>query len=367
MSEGTPENAQEMLMKAEMALADGNFIKARSISRQASSILERTQKLHRRFMDRMKDFLDKIGKMEERGYDITEASQLMSKARASALKSDYDAALDLMEKLPPAIERATYLPFPLLNKTVDIKSTIFYSMGKVNYTVRIENPMNEPLGEMIIHPFLNKDEFHEVQEKYYGVVGPMEYKEYTFELTPKVKDWSLGVGRDVLVEEGVILRTNLSSRGGTAKYFITVENNSDQILRDIRLSPMAPAGLESDPREAVIEFIEPFAQKTVEFNLYPMVLREQERPRNEKYILVEEEGPEDERSWIEQEEVWETEVNEEEPSIDEGLDLDALKEDIIEIDEGPRDFTPVREDYDLISMSPMRYPEGIEKEMRSKK
>lgn len=366
---GTPENAQEMLLKAELALADGNFLKARKISKGASSILDRTMKLHRRFMGKMKEFMDKMGDMEEKGYDVSEVSQIINRAKGRAMKSDYDNALDLMDKLPPAIERATYLPFPLLNKTVDINSTIIYQKGKISYTVRIENPMSEPLGEIIIHPFLHKDEFHDVPEKYYGIVGPQEYKEFTFDLVPKSKDWSLGVDRDILTEDGVVLRTKLSSKGGTAKYYITIENNSDQILRDIQVSPMAPSGLESDPSEAVLEFVEPFAQKTVEFNLFPVVLEGFKGKDRERFIVVEDDDEEDEGTIIEDEEKWEAEeIGSPEEQADAGLDLETFDDDMnSEIDVGPRDFTPVQEKYNLISMSPMRYPESIEKELRSRK
>lgn len=361
MTGGTPENAREMLLKAELALADGNFIRARSISKQAGTILSSTQKLHRKFMDKMKEFLDKMNDMEDKGYDISEVSQIMNRAKGSAIKSDYISALDLMEKLPPAIERATYLPFPLLNKTVDIISTILYAGGKISYTVRIENPTSDPLGEIIIRPFLVEEEFQDVLEKYYGMVGPMEYKEYTFDLVPKSKDWSLGVDRSVLTGEGVVLRTKLSSKGGTAKYYITVENNSDQIIRDIQVSPMAPTGLDSDPAQATMDFIEPFAQKTVEFDLFPVVLDGFSRPKKETFVVIEEE----EEVEIEDEEKWEPEV-EEDPEGSEGLDMDAIEEDMDDQYEGPKDFTPVLEKYNLISMSPMRYPEQVEKELKRK-
>ena len=52
------DNAREMLLKAELALADGNFFRARQIAKNAGTLLDATEKLHRRFMDKMKFDLD---------------------------------------------------------------------------------------------------------------------------------------------------------------------------------------------------------------------------------------------------------------------------------------------------------------------
>jgi hypothetical protein len=365
-----------MLLKAELALADGNFFRARQITRNANTLLDATQKLHRKFMDKLMGFLQRMQEMEEKGYDINEAQKLMDQARTKAMKSDYEKALATIRKVEPALDRATYLPFPLLNKTLDIISTIFYSDGKINYSVRIENPMSEPLGEIIIRPFLSEKDFQNVPERYYGIIGPREFKESTFLLVPKDKDWNLGIRGEILMGEGVMLRTRLSSKGGTAKYFITIENNSDQIIRDVRVAPMAPGGLESDPTQQMIDFVEPFAQKTVEFSLFPAVLQQFKEKAKEKVVVLEEEitedvdiemdeEEEDIQGWEEEEEI----VSEEEETLpdDEGIDLEAVEDEASGPEEGPRDFTPVEEEYNLISMVPPRYPEEIDMELKMKR
>jgi len=360
-----------MLLKAELALADGNFLKAHQIARNAGTLLDTTQKLHRMFVDRMKAFLKRMQDMEGKGYDINEALKLMDQAKTRAMKSDYESALKTLGKVEPALDRATYLPFPLLNKTLEIISTIFYSEGKINYTVRIENPMSEPLGEIIIRPFLSEKDFQNVPERYYGLIGPREFKESTFILVPKDKDWNLGIRGEILMGEGVILRTRLSSKGGTAKYYITIENNSDQIIRDIRVAPMAPGGLGSDPPQETIDFVEPFAQKTVEFNLFPAVLEQFRDREKEKVVVLEEEITEDVEIDMEGEEEeneeWGEELEEETEEAlheEDGIDLEAVDDEPAGSEEGPRDFTPVEEEYNLISMVPSKFPDEIEMELK---
>ncbi|MBN1391056.1 MAG: hypothetical protein JXA22_10495 [Candidatus Thermoplasmatota archaeon] len=358
------DTARDMLVRAELMLADGYFLRAGSITKKANSLLDITQKMHRQFMDKLGDLLKRVKEMEDRGYDVSEARSLMDMARGKAMKSDYVKALEVFARIDPALDRATYLPFPLLNKTLEIISTIMYSAGKVNYTVRIENPTAGSLGEIIIRPFLSEGDFEPVPERYFGIIGPREFKESTFSLVPKVKDWSLGIGREVLMGEGVVLRTRLSSRGGKAKYFVTIENNSDQIIRDIRISPMAPGGLGSEPASGTMDLVEPFAQKTLEFDLFPLVLEKNDTV--EKVIAVEGSGtsglapPEED----EVEEDWLIEDEEETPA-EPDLDLDGLDEE--ELPDGPRDFTPIEEEYNLISMVPLRYPEKIEREIGDRK
>jgi hypothetical protein len=358
-----------MLRKAELALAGGNFLKANRIRKGASGLMDTTLDLHRRFMKRMKKFLEKISDMEDRGYDVSEAMRIMEKAKDRAIKAEYERAMKTLKLVDPALDRAAYLPFPLLNKTVDIISTIFYSAGKVSYTVRIENPTNESLGEIIITPSFSEDEFNRVAEKQFGIVGPREYKEYTFYLTPKKKDWNLGVGREVLMEEGVMMRTKLSSKVGRAGYLVIVENNSDQIIRDVVVSPQTPGGLSSDPVQGIIEAIPPFSTGQVTFDLFPGIIDREGSGQtmegsSDRVVVIEEEEPvgsSDNDFMIS--------VREEEDEIVDDEEDEELSFDVDDIsggdpDEGPKDFTPVKEEYDLIEMAPNKIPEEVEKAMR---
>ncbi|MFW3145470.1 MAG: hypothetical protein ACMUIE_01500 [Thermoplasmatota archaeon] len=367
MTEGSTDNARDILLKAELALATGNFFKARRIAKNAGSMLEKTQKLHRKFIGRMKEFMEKLVDMEGKGYDVREAMGILENAKGKAMKSDYEKALNTIERMGPALERATYLPFPLLNKTVDIISTIMFTEGKISYTVRINNPTKDPLGEIIIKPTIPPDDFNDIGEQYIGIIPPEYWKEYTFFLVPKKKDWSIGVSGIVLSTEGVVLTTKLSSREGKAKYYVTLENNGDQILRDIPITPFTPGGLEADPTNGTIDFVEPFAQKTLEFDLAPAVLETRTAPR-ERYVVVEEEAAGEEmvlEEEEEEEEVWEDEAPFK--PAEQAVDLEVFEDEDMDLGEGPRDFTPVREEYNLIEMSPLKFPEDIEKELKKTK
>jgi hypothetical protein len=369
-SAGT-DNAQEILRKAELALAGGNFVKANRISKDASGLLDKTQDLHRKFMKKMKRFIDKILDMEERGFDVAEAMEIMSRSKDKAIRADYNKAMRTMDLVNPALERATYLPFPLFNKTVDLITTVFYSGGRVSYTVRIENPTEEPLGEIIITPQFQEDEFHEVPEKPFGIIGGREYKEYTFYLTPKNKnkEWHLGIGAEILMEEGVTFRTKLSSRNGTAKYLVVVENNNDQMLRDIEVRPQTPGGLIPDPSHGVIDMIEPFSNGSVTFDLYPSVINPREARSPDEIVVVvtdEEpyEPPENNEFMIEEEEEVDDIIGFDEDEGELTFDVDEIDEN--DQDEGPKDFTPVMEEYDLIEMAPNKYPDDVEDALKKK-
>jgi len=360
MTGGSPGNIHDLLQNAELALAEGSFIKALRMARRANSLLDSTQEMHRKFVKTMKKLMKKVLEMEDQGYDVEKAWKLMEMARDKAKESDYELAIRAMEQVEPTLVRATYLPFPLLNRSVDIISTIVFSDGKVRYDVKIYNPTDEPLGEIVIKPPVTKD-FQEIQDRYFGIVEPGKTRESTFILVPTTKDWNLGIDRKLMEDGGVVLRTQLSSRSGKASYFVTVENNTDQIIRDITVSPKAPGGLEADPPEAVMDFVEPYGQKTLDFDLHPpgSGKRAGEGGKHiEKVIVIEDndgtEAPEDWGADSKDEKAWTSKGTNDAPGPGKYTDR-------------PTDFEPVKEDYDLISMSPYRYPDRVEKGLKGKK
>ncbi|MGA1821310.1 MAG: hypothetical protein ACMUIG_02140 [Thermoplasmatota archaeon] len=354
------ENAADILMEAERALTEGRFFKARKFAHDAGVVIDRTQGLHRKFMNTLKKMMEKVLDMEDRGYDVSEARRVLEGARNKALQSNYKAAITRMKKVEPALNRATYTPFPLLNKTVNIISSVTFEGELVNYNVRVENPTDEPLGEIIITPFLPREMFHEVPERFYGMIGPREFKESTFQLKPKGKEWSVGIGQDVIRGEGVVMQTVLSSKKGEATYRVIIENNSDQILRDIRISPMTPGGLEPDPSEALIDHVEPFASRTFEFILSPGIIRTpEERPAaKDKVVVIQEEVAAEVVEALEVDDI----IDDEEEEDDEGWEESDEDEDDITT---PRDFTPVQPEYNLISMSDYAVPESVNKRRMS--
>lgn len=358
------ENAADILLEAERALSEGRFFRARKYAHEAGVVIDRTQGLHRRFMKTLKKMMDKVLDMENRGYDVSEARRVLEGARNKALQSNYKSAISKMKKVDPALDRAAYTPFPLLNKSVNIISIVKFEGELVNYSVRVENPTDKPLGEIIITPYLPRDMFHEVPERFYGMIGAREFKESIFQLKPKVKDWNVGIGQDVLRADGVVMQTVLSSREGTATYRIIIENNSDQILRDIRVSPMTPGGLEPDPTEAVIDHVEPFASKTFEFSLSPGIIKHPEKrePPKDKVVILDAEEPADEV--VEALEVDDI-IDDEEEEEDEGWEEEGDSEDIDLTTH--RDFTPVQPEYNLISMSDYAVPESVNRRRKGSK
>jgi hypothetical protein len=349
------DNAQDVLLEAERALIEGRFMLARKRAKKASKLIDRTQGLHRKFMKILGKMKDKVDDLESRGYDVSEAVGIINGAKSRAMKSDYRNAIERMKNVEPALDRAKYKPFPLLNRNVDIISDIWYENGVVNYRVRVENPSDEPLGELIITPFTPGDMFTRVPERPYGVIGGNEYKESVFELKPKVKNWSVGVDREVLTGKGVVLRTKLSSREGKASYIVTVENNSDQIIRDVSISPATPGGLESDPVEEHLEFVEPFGSATVEFNLTPGIIRDTDK-KETNVVVLEEEEPVDEWEAVEVEEL---EDEEEFTFEDEG----ASEEE----DYQGKDFNPVQPEYNLITMGGYSYPKSMKRRKKKRR
>jgi hypothetical protein len=366
---------RDLVAEAERELAMGHFIKATSISRKAGKLVDRIEELHLRFIGLLKRAIQRTESMEEMGYDVSEARTLISSSKDLAMKSDYESALTRIKAIKRTLNRATYLPFPLLNKNVDIISTALWAGTAVDYAVRIENPSSEPLGEIIIRPFFEDGMFHDVPERHYGNIGPRSFSESTFRLIPKGKSFDIGIDSTLLQEDSVVFRTRFSSRHGKATYAITIENNSDQIIRDIGIAPRPPGGLVPNPPNAIIEYIEPFGSRTVDFALTPAsqekvavemeeVVSTPDQPPKERVVRIEEPNeflvvertkavrttPSPEPPTVEAEEVanpeevWDESISNEPP---------RMKKHVA------RDFNPQDEDYDLMLMSPYAYPESV--------
>ncbi|MDG6223967.1 MAG: hypothetical protein QCI82_00460 [Candidatus Thermoplasmatota archaeon] len=352
-------NPQELIEQARQELAVGNFIKAARLSKKAGSLIDETQSLHRRFMELLKKARERTDLMEESGYDVNEARRIIDSSRDTALRADYQNALDRLKTLRKALNRATYTPFPLLNRNVDILTAAIWTGNAINYTVRIENPSSEPLGEIIIRPSFDEGLFRNVEERLFGMIGPKEYKESTFILHPTDPNWNIGIEGHLLKDAGIILRTAFSSRQGRASYHITIENNSDQIIRDVRLSPKPPGGLVPDPPGAVITSIEPFGSATVEFKLdTPTFARAQEdAPAAKERVIVldEDDFTVEERPVVR--------------SVD--MDPEVMDEDVVSWEEedenltapkgeaGTAELSPDENEIDMMIMSPYAYPDII--------
>jgi len=356
---------RELLLHAEHELSLGHFWKAGRISKRAGKLIDETQMLHRRFMELIKKALERIEVMESLGYDVTEAREMVDRSKERALRTDYVGAINRVQGIKKALERATYLPFPLLNKTVDIITTSFWTSGGMQYEVEIHNPSLKPLGEIIFRPFFPEGMFREVPEKVFGMIGPMKNSDRAvFLLVPTQNGPSGELERD----PSIVRKTVLSSRQGKATISITIENNSDQIIRDFQITPYPPGGLEPVPDRAMIDHVEPFGSRTVTFDLRPMRLEPVElvedhevRPPKEKVVIVDEaKAPKDTPPppRIIPEVEWDSDHEDAETWDMDDQDRGQVAEVPVEKVQG-RDFTPISEEYDLMLMSGYAYPDSV--------
>lgn len=355
-------NPQEMIERARQELAEGNFIRAARLSRKAGSLIDQTQSLHRRFIELMKKARERTDQMEGKGYDVREAKRIMDSSRDHALRADYDSALDKLKNLKNALNRATYLPFPLLNRNVDILTTAVWSGSALRYTVRLENPSSEPLGEIIIKPSFDEGLFRNVEERLFGMIGPKEYKESVFALHPTDANWNIGIEGHLMKESGIIMRTAFTSRQGRAIYRITIENNSDQIIRDISLSPKPPGGLVPDPPGAIIGSIGPFGSGSAEFKLTPPTFSdtgEVPHTARERVIVLDEDD-----FTVEERPVVRPTVIEEGLEKDDDDTISWEDEDEAQAGDDPTadagKFDPIEREFDMMIMSPYAYPDMVQ-------
>jgi len=304
------------LKEAERELVGGSLLRSSKLSKKAREILQRAGEQHRRTIKNLRKLLERMMTMREGGYDISRAEELFEEAVKSAYSFRYRQAEGKLNEAWEALQRAEYIPFPLWEKDVMIKSIIYYEDGLVYYKIRVENYENYPLGEILLKPAL-PDYFDGVEEINLGEVGPKEYHEVVYRLRPRVEDWSVGVDGRLLKENGVMVKTGLYLKRGEGMYEVKVENNSDSILRDVVVYANVPPGLKTDEPEKVISYIPPFGSETVVFEISAAP---PERPPGEEgeeelvMVQVEDEGEEFSESLLTDnyEEDFEVETDEEE-------------------------------------------------------
>lgn len=281
------------LKEAERELVGGSLLRSSRLSKKAREILQRASEQHRRTIKNLRKILDRMMAMRKGGYDVSQAEELFEEAVKSAYSFRYRQAEAKLSEAWEALERAEYIPFPLWEKDVLIKSVIYYEDGLVYYKIRVENYEDYPLGEILLRPAL-PDHFDGVEEMNLGVVGPKEYHEVVYRLRPRVENWSIGVDGRLLKENGVMVKTGLYLKRGEGMYEVKVENNSDSILRDVVVYANVPPGLKTDEPEKVISYIPPFGSETVVFEI-SAAPPERPVPEEEEELVmvrVEEEGEE---------------------------------------------------------------------------
>ncbi|MCD6383679.1 MAG: hypothetical protein J7L88_04385 [Thermoplasmata archaeon] len=299
------------LKEAEKELIEGSLIRSHTLSRKARRILQQAKEQHLRTIKGLRKFIDRMLEMKERGYDVSAAEEIFEEAVKAASSFRYSIAEDKLGDAWEALDKAEYIPFPLWEKDVMIKSVIYYEEGLVYYKIRVENYEEYPLGEILLRPAL-PDYFEGVEEMNLGVVGPKEYHEVTYRLKPKVENWSVGVDGKLLKENGVMVKTGLYLKRGEGMYEVKVENNSDAILRDVVVYANVPQGLRTDELEKVIDYIPPYGSGTVVFDVSAAPPPDRFIEEREDLIAVQVEDEEDSENLFNEEEEWEFDTEDEE-------------------------------------------------------
>jgi hypothetical protein len=359
--------AVEYLSFAKNLLKSGRSSLATKYAEEAKKTAKEAKRMHKEVLARIDDIERRVFHAKMIGYDTTKAQGLLEEAKTLILDTKYKQALELIKKTEESLYRAQYLPFPLLDTKIKIKTLIDFEDGNIMFRVKIENHMNETLGSIVLIPSVPQDVFTELPEQVIGEIQPYQSKEVTFTLSPKIENWNIGIPGALIQGRDVTVRTILSCNYGEAKYKVRVENNTQGYIENLFVTPFVPQGLEPDSPEKIITIINPVDGETVVFDLRPKGIAAIEGEdmgefRSEEYEEDEEYDDEqlewDQAAWEFQEELGEEPEMEWEGDDDEDDDDEEFEEEEEEEDEDEfadleaSDFKAVKEDFSFISHSP---------------
>lgn len=268
--------AKNLLEKAKKALLGGKYRIAKRLAEQSQELAKAARAYHTKVMNELRsleDFIDYIASLK---YDTHMAQEILDEAKKAILQLDYPGTLDLVEKARKILHRATFVPFPLLNKNLTIKTIVEMDKDKIIYKVRVENKSKKTLGEIVLLPTADAKMFAPVREQMMGELMGMQAKEVTFVLTPVVKNWDLGVPGYLIQGKDINLKTILECKNGTATYKVMIQNNKKNPIMDLKASPFVPKGLEPDEAFKIIEEIPPKGSEVLIFDLTPYHFDEDE-------------------------------------------------------------------------------------------
>lgn len=275
--------------------------------------IEETKNIQERAFYEFKQLQYDIEKKEEKGYDVEKAEEFLDEAKQEILKMEYDEAFNHLEDGWDALKRSLFIPFPLLEKNVTLRTTLDPSRGRVRLTFDIINRMEYPLGEIIIN-FLTPKGIQNPPERALGFVKEKETKTIQTFLNFKEEREETEIA-ELLLEEKIKMTSQLDCSSKYPEYAVTIENRSGEPLRDIKIKPFIPEALKSTEEEKTIEWLEPSAIATVTFQLFP------------KAIGIEEFKREMREETISEDEIQE-EVKEEDEFLKEGSNYLLESEDL---------------------------------------
>jgi hypothetical protein len=357
--------AVEYLSFAKNLLKTGRTKLASKYAEEAKKTAREAKRLH-------KEVLTRVGEIERRvfhakmiGFDTTKAEELLEEVKSLVLDTKYKQAMEIIKKCEDSLFRSQFLPFPLLDTKVKIKTLIDFEEGNILFKVKLENHMEETMGSIVLIPSVPQDVFSELPEQIIGEIKPFQSKEVTFTLSPKIENWNVGIPGALIQGRDVTVRTILSCNFGEAKYKVRVENNTYGYIENLVVSPFVPKGLTPDRPEKLIPIINPNDGETVVFELRPEGIEifddeEAEEFRSEGYEVDEEYDDEtlewDQAAWEFQDEIKDEEEKEDSgPELEWESDEDEEEEEEEEdefADLEASDFRAVKEDFSFISYSP---------------
>jgi hypothetical protein len=263
--------AEQLLGSAKSALVKGRFFKALKFARSAKAAAEEARRLCDYTWNAIRAAERLLLELKSIGVTVADAEDVLDQAKLAVEDASYRKALGLVEQCNRILRRAQFVPFPLLEKDVTIKTIVGYDRGRVLYKIRIENNMDEPLGELCVIPWYASEEFTpDMEEQIVGDVPPRGSVDVTFNLVPKNPDWVIGGIPGKLIQgRDITIKTIFSCAYGDTVYKVRIENNRDIPIEDIHVRPLIPDALVPDEDEKVIDLLNPREYKTVVFQLRP--------------------------------------------------------------------------------------------------
>lgn len=309
-----------LVKNSKVLLKEGEYEESKKETQRLEKEIRKVKKDQDEALSEFKKLRRRIDKKDGQGYDVSEADSILEEAKEALADMRYEEAFSLIDEARGALERALFLPFPLLEKNVSLNTVIRNNGGAVNFEFEVINRMEKPLGEILLN-LSTPPGFKDLPEKKLGMIRPKEDRsvEAILKREDKIEQDSLA---DHIINNRIIVSSSLDCSYKYPVYKISIRNISDQPLKDITLKPFTPGSLESKETRKKIEWLDPSKEASVTFKLYPKSL-EEEMKREEE----EEEEEKEEESSIQEEEVKE-EVKEEEEFLSEGSNYLLLGEEL---------------------------------------
>ncbi len=278
---------EEMIAESKGLFESGEILSTKEKLEKVEENIDEADRNQLKAIDEIKKLENEIEKKEERDYDVEKVKSILEKTKEPLTEMKYNRVFDLIDKGWEALKRSLFLPFPLLEKDVTLKSVIKNKDGRVELTYEIINRMEKPLGKLLIN-FSTPEGFEELPERELGMIGPKKKKsirsvlkteenlreekeEENQEDDETEEDDELEEDKlvDLILENKVILTSTLDCSYKHPVYKIQLENVSDEPLRDITVKPFIPESLKPDKEKKSIEWLKPFSKASLTFQLHP--------------------------------------------------------------------------------------------------